>query len=132
MFGFLKKKRQLTPAEDLRAVMNTIFDRLMRADRETGIEQIMTINITFGTIIPIIREHFPNVLVEDDGPAMIALSAGSKDPDWQKIDENVDYMLQQVRSCSNDSEMRNILIRSFLAPNYVAKMMARAEADRQN
>ena len=131
MFGFLKKKRQLTPTEDLRAVINTIFDRLKAADRQTGFEQLMTINITFGTIIPIIREHFPNVVVEDDGPAMIALSAGAKEPDWQKIDEDVGYMLQQVRSCPNDSEMQNILIRSFLAPNYVEKIMARAETESQ-
>ena len=128
MFGFLKKKQPMTPAEDLSAVMNTIFDRLKAADRKTGIEQTMAINITFGATIPIIREHFPNVPIEDDGPAMTALSMGHKEPNWQKIDDDIAYMLQQVRSCPKDREMRNILIRSFLSPDYVVKTMARAEA----
>jgi hypothetical protein len=127
MFGIFKKKRALTPQEDLRAVMNTIFDRLRDADRKTGIEQLMAINITFGSIIPIIREHFPNVTVEDDGPAMVVMSAGSENPDWKSIESDIAHMLQQVRACPDDPDSRGIVIRSFLSPRYVAQKMSMSD-----
>ncbi|MES2541816.1 MAG: hypothetical protein V4583_14690, partial [Pseudomonadota bacterium] len=104
MFGIFKKKQVLTPEEDLRAVMMTTFDRLMDADRKDGVEQLMAINITFGSIIPIIREHFRKVPIEDDGPAMVALTAGSENPDWKAIDNDVAHMLHQVRTCPADPE----------------------------
>ena len=95
-------------------------------------DQVFAINLAFGTTIPLIREYFPHVPIEDDGPAMVTLSAGADGPDWKSIDTAAGYMLEQVRSCPNDSDSRNILIRSFLAPNYVAEKMAIVEKETSN
>ena len=127
MFGIFKKKRALTPQEDLDALLNYIYDQLRIADRKTDPEQMFMIASVFGSSIPIIRERFPNVPIENDSPAMMVLSAGSENPDWASIDTDIAHILQQVRTCPIDRETRSILIRYFLSPRYVAEKMALAK-----
>ncbi|WP_417733496.1 hypothetical protein [Roseovarius sp.] len=118
MFGFLKKKQPMPPQEDFRALMQHMHASLIRADRLTGIERHFAVASLFGANIPAIRSGFPNVPIEDDCPAMIVLSSGLENPDWEAIFSDVEYSIQQARDCPADIDAIVAIVMSLLAPRH--------------
>lgn len=129
MFGPLKKKPNLTPQEDLYAVMSGIYRSLLRADKLDGMERYFAVATAFGASIRAIHEAFPNVTIESDGPAMTVLSAGADNPDWEKVHSDVEFSIQQARDCPEDPDAIMIVVSSLLAPQNIENRFAKARQE---
>jgi hypothetical protein len=118
MLGFFKRRKRLTAEEDLRALMIHMHQSLVNADSLCGIERHFAVANTFGTSIAALRRHFPDVRIEDDGPAMSVLLSGGEDANWDQVTSDVEYSIQQARDCADDPNCKVAIVMSLLAPTY--------------
>lgn len=101
--------------------MDIIYRELLRADKLSGIERYFAVLTAFGASIPELRKSFPNLPIEEDGPAMTVLSSGADNPDWEQVSSDVEFSIQQARDCPNDPDVITIVVSSLLAPQHTEK-----------
>lgn len=120
MFNIFRRK-DTSGQEALKEALLTAFSELKKASKKSGIEREFHVAAVFGSLVGTLAQYFPNVVVEEDGPAMNILSAGGDNPNWDSITSDVDHVIQQVSSCPRDSDYKVIVMRSFLSPVHIEK-----------
>jgi hypothetical protein len=115
IFKSIKKAHQ----DELTKVLLLSFDELARATKKNGFERQFRYSVVFASLLETMGAYFPNVPIEEDGPAMNILTSGSDNPDWPSIDQDIEYVFQQVSNCPKDHDFRVIVMRGFLSPRYV-------------
>lgn len=121
MFNIFRKK-DTSPEAALKETLLTALSKLKKARKKSGIEREFYVAAVFGSLVGTLAQYFPNVLIEENGPAMHILSAGEDNPNWESIAKDVDYVIQQVSSCPSDIDSKIIVMRGFLSPDHVKKM----------
>lgn len=122
MFNIFKRKDTSAQAV-LNETLLIAFAELKKASKKSGIERELYVASVFGSVVSTLTQYFPNVAIEENGPARNILSAGGDNPNWDSIARDVDHVIQQVRSCPRDSDYKIIVMRSFLSPDEVEKIM---------
>lgn len=127
MLGIFKKKQPLTPQEDFEAVLSHIHAGLLRASKYEGIERQFHVTNIFGTAIRAIHEAWPNVPIEDDGPAMTILLSGGENVNHEQIEYDIEFSIQQARDCPKNTAAIVDVMMSLIAPKFVEDSTKRVE-----
>lgn len=122
------RKRPKSPEDDLRDTLLYSFSELQEASKKSGIERDFHISTLFGTLVENIRLYFPNVPIEKDSPAMVILSSGADNSNFDNIRDEISYVVQQVSDCPNSNDLRVIIMRGLLSPDYFQKTFNKVEA----
>jgi hypothetical protein len=128
MFGRFKKK-QSTPKEELNRLLLWGFRKLVSALRfPTDLERRMQVTRVFGALLHDLRVDFPNATIEPNAPAMVILSQGEQEPDWDQIDRDFEHVVDQIRKCvTEDDNTKLLLMWYFICPEKLQSRLKQRE-----
>lgn len=116
MFSFFNRKKR-TPKEEFEKVLLDAFDNLKKGiSQKTELDRRLLTATAFGSLISTLNKYYPNVSIEDGCVAIDVMKNAGNPDKWDEVEEDLDFVADQITRCSKDPDHRFIVIHSFFAP----------------